>query len=63
LLVLYFTPESEFSFLHAQISLLEMPHGQRKKMMAQTTNVMRDDSDKVKFISMRPWKYIISNLL
>ncbi|KAL9330479.1 hypothetical protein ACSQ67_000089 [Phaseolus vulgaris] len=29
------------------ISLLEMPHGQRKKMMAQTTNVMRDDSDKI----------------
>ncbi|XP_031269140.1 probable GTP-binding protein OBGC2 isoform X2 [Pistacia vera] len=30
-----------------QISLLEMPEHRRKKMMALTTNVMRDDSDKV----------------
>ncbi|XP_031269139.1 probable GTP-binding protein OBGC2 isoform X1 [Pistacia vera] len=29
------------------ISLLEMPEHRRKKMMALTTNVMRDDSDKV----------------
>ncbi|KHN12671.1 GTPase obg [Glycine soja] len=29
------------------ISLLEMPQHKRKKMMALTTNVMRDDSDKV----------------
>jgi len=49
---LYFTPESVFYFLHAQISLLEMPQRQRKKMMALTTNVMRDDSDKVKFINI-----------
>ncbi|KAG4934498.1 hypothetical protein JHK87_048500 [Glycine soja] len=32
------------------ISLLEMPQHKRKKMMALTTNVMRDDSDKVKLI-------------
>lgn len=30
-----------------QISLLEMPEHRRKKMMALTTNIMRDDSDKV----------------
>ncbi|XP_031406431.1 probable GTP-binding protein OBGC2 [Punica granatum] len=29
------------------ISLIEMPEHKRKKMMALTTNVMRDDSDKV----------------
>lgn len=29
-----------------------MPQRQRKKMMALTTNVMRDDSDKVKFINI-----------
>ncbi|XP_057427811.1 probable GTP-binding protein OBGC2 isoform X2 [Lotus japonicus] len=29
------------------ISLLEMPQNKRKKMMALTTNVMRDESDKV----------------
>ena len=42
--------ESEFSLLPAQISLLEMPQHKRKKMMALTTNVMRDESDKVKLI-------------
>lgn len=30
-----------------QISLLEMPEHQRKKMMSLTTNIMRDDTDKV----------------
>lgn len=47
LLFLYITPESYFSFLPAQISLLEVPQHKRKKVMALTTNVMRDDSDKV----------------
>lgn len=39
-----------YSFLPAQISLLEMPQHKRKKMMTLTTNVMRDDNDKVKYI-------------
>lgn len=30
-----------------QISLLDMPEHRKKKMMEMTTNVMRDDSDKV----------------
>jgi hypothetical protein len=33
-----------------QISLLEMPEYRRKKLMALTTNVMRDDSDKVNMV-------------
>ncbi|XP_010271528.1 PREDICTED: probable GTP-binding protein OBGC2 isoform X2 [Nelumbo nucifera] len=32
---------------HGGISLLEMPEHKRKKIMALTTNVVRDDSDKV----------------
>ncbi|XP_062019755.1 uncharacterized protein LOC133736316 [Rosa rugosa] len=32
--------------LYAQISLVEMPERSKKKLMALTTNVMRDDSDK-----------------
>lgn len=31
-----------------QISLVETPERGRKKLMSLTTNVMRDDSDKVK---------------
>nr|KYP37427.1 GTPase obg [Cajanus cajan] len=33
------------------ISLLEMPQHKRKKMMALTTNVMRDDSDKISLVT------------
>jgi hypothetical protein len=36
-----------FYFL-LQISLVDLPEHQRKKLLALTTNVMRDDSDKVK---------------
>ena len=37
-----------FIFCFWQISLVEMPEHGRKKLMALTTIVMRDDSDKVK---------------
>ena len=33
-----------------QISLIESPERRKKRLMALTTNVMRDDSDKVKNI-------------
>lgn len=35
-------------FGFVQMSLVEMPERSKKKLMALTTNVMRDDSDKVK---------------
>ena len=38
------------SFCLFQISLLEMPEHRRKILMALTTNVMRDKSDKVKLL-------------
>lgn len=45
-----------------QISLLEMPDHKKKKMMTMTSNVMRDESDKVKtelvFYQLSP--YVIS---
>ena len=49
LLLLYFQSDSNF-FSSYQISLLEMPRHNRKKTTSLTTNVMRDDSDKVKSI-------------
>lgn len=49
LLLLYFQSDSNF-FSSYQISLLEMPRHNRKKATSLTTNVMRDDSDKVKSI-------------
>lgn len=33
-----------------QISLVEIPEHRRKKLMALTTNVMRDDTDKVNIV-------------
>lgn len=36
------------SFCSWQISLLEMPEHRRKKMATLTSNVMSDDSDKVR---------------
>ncbi|XP_044510304.1 probable GTP-binding protein OBGC2 [Mangifera indica] len=44
------------------ISLLEMPEHRRKKMMALTTNVLRDDSDKV-LIHGRPGEEVSLELI
>ncbi|KAK2967721.1 hypothetical protein RJ640_028452 [Escallonia rubra] len=46
--------------LVTQISLLEMPEHRRKKMMSLTTNVMRDDSDKVLVLGQPGEEVLIS---
>lgn len=38
------------SFCLWQVSLLEMPEHRRKKLMALTSNVMRDEGDKVNLV-------------
>lgn len=42
-----------------QISLIDTPESRRKKMMSLTSNVMRDESDKVKIVNI----YILEKLL
>lgn len=55
-----------FLFCSWQISLLEMPEHRRKKMTS-TTNVMRDDSDKVEIKCFMPYSingfFILSTII
>lgn len=45
--LLLFTVISVIPVSLSQISLLEMPEHKRKRLMALSSNVMRDESDKV----------------